>query len=193
MCEHTTETWKPIPGYEGLYEVSDHGRVRSLDRRYIRADGIATRRRGRILKPVINGSGRHQVYLCAPGEKQKPQQVHRLVLTAFVGPCPEGMEACHSNDVPTDNRLANLRWDTRSANMDDRVRNGRDPQASKTRCPQGHEYSYENTYIQPSGGRCCRICRREAGARYAKRNPEKMAAKARRHRARRRAERNART
>lgn len=193
MCEHTTETWKPIPGYEGLYEVSDHGRVRSLDRRYIRADGIATRRRGRILKPVMNGSSKHQVYLCAPGEKQKPQLVHRLVLTAFVGPCPEGMEACHSNDVPTDNRLANLRWDTRSANMNDRVRNGRDPQANKTHCPQGHEYSHENTYIAPSGRRSCRVCRREAGARYAKRNPEKMAAKARRRRARRRAERNART
>jgi hypothetical protein len=50
--------------------------------------------------------------------------VHRLVLEAFVGPCPAGMEACHNNGVRTDNRLENLRWDTRSANCRDRIRHG---------------------------------------------------------------------
>jgi hypothetical protein len=51
--------------------------------------------------------------------------VHRLVLSAFAGPCPEGMEACHYNGNPADNRLCNLRWDTRKANHADKVRHGR--------------------------------------------------------------------
>lgn len=51
--------------------------------------------------------------------------IHRLVLLAFVGPCPEGMQGCHRNDDRRDNRLENLRWDTDSANKTDRVLNGR--------------------------------------------------------------------
>lgn len=58
--------------------------------------------------------------------------VHRLILEAFVGSCPEGMEACHWNDDPTDNRLENLRWDTHRANGADMVRNGHHGGAS---CP----------------------------------------------------------
>lgn len=50
--------------------------------------------------------------------------IHRLVLEAFIGPCPDGMEACHNNGDRTDNRLENLRWDTRSANQKDAVRHG---------------------------------------------------------------------
>jgi hypothetical protein len=50
--------------------------------------------------------------------------IHRLILETFIGPCPEGMECCHKNDVPTDNRLENLRWDTRSNNVKDAFRNG---------------------------------------------------------------------
>lgn len=50
--------------------------------------------------------------------------VHRLVLEAFVGPCPAGMEGCHNNGCPSDNRLQNLRWDTRLANNADKIRHG---------------------------------------------------------------------
>ena len=52
------------------------------------------------------------------------RRVHRLVLEAFVGPCPEGLEACHSNGDPTDNRLENLRWGTHEDNHQDRVKHG---------------------------------------------------------------------
>ena len=67
--------------------------------------------------------------------------IHRLVLEAFVGPCPEGMETCHNNGVRTDNRLENLRWDTSSANNDDIVKHGRHWLASRSHCPRGTRLS----------------------------------------------------
>ena len=86
------------------------------------------------------------------------------VLEAFVGPCPPGLEACHGNDVADDNRLENLRWDTRTENQLDRVRNGIHPGANKTHCKRGHEYTPENTMIQRKAngntGRVCRECDR---------------------------------
>lgn len=89
-------------------------------------------------------------------------QLHRVVLDAFIGPRPKGMEACHANGDPTDNRLVNLRWDTRSANAADSVRHGTHVNTRKTHCPMGHGYTPENTYIKPTGNRCCRECRRAA-------------------------------
>jgi hypothetical protein len=97
-------------------------------------------------------------------------KVARLVLEAFVGLCPAGMEACHFNDDPADNRLENLRWDTHSNNHYDLVRNGKHGQASKTHCRNGHEYTPENTYAtvtkQGWNARYCRECWREANRRY---------------------------
>jgi hypothetical protein len=109
------ENWKAVVGYEGLYEVSDLGRVRSLPR--------PTGHRGRILKPNIQP--RH--YPCVAFSRKcklKTFAVHRLVLEAFVGPCPEGKEACHNNGVWDDCRLVNLRWDTRKANHFDKRAHG---------------------------------------------------------------------
>jgi hypothetical protein len=117
------ETWLPISGWEGLYEVSDMGNVRSLPReRIVRAGSRKMTFKGRILVGGLNrgyanvnfrDSGRHKSYY-----------VHWLVLTTFVGPKPDGYEACHWNGIRTDNRLANLRWDTQEANMQDRRRHG---------------------------------------------------------------------
>lgn len=87
--------------------------------------------------------------------------VHQLVLEAFVGPRPEGMEACHWNDVCTDNRLENLRWDTTSANRHDQVRNGRHAYAKRTHCVNGHEFTPENTRLERRGRRKCKECRRQ--------------------------------
>ena len=56
--------------------------------------------------------------------KVHQKRVHRLVLETFVGPCPENMECCHNNGTKTDNRLENLRWDTRSNNIKDAVKHG---------------------------------------------------------------------
>jgi hypothetical protein len=120
----SVERWLPVVGYEGLYEVSDLGRVRSLDRRHRSARGNATQlHRGRLLKP-LRQSGYLAISLCRDGN-QKIRQVQGLVLAAFVGPRPEGMQACHGPDPdPTNCRLDNLRWDTKRANQLDRLTQG---------------------------------------------------------------------
>lgn len=63
------------------------------------------------------------VSVLADGER-KYQYVHILVLTAFYGPCPEGMEGCHHDGDPLNNRLGNLRWDTHVGNVSDSIRHG---------------------------------------------------------------------
>lgn len=118
------ERWKPVVGYEGAYEVSDKGRVRSLPRRvkHYKAKGGAVLK-GRIIRLVSDGSMRQQVGLCVNG-RPKQHRVHRLVLEAFVGMCPTGMECCHHDGNPANNKLANLRWDTHKANVADAQRHG---------------------------------------------------------------------
>jgi hypothetical protein len=114
------EIWKPVVGYEGVYEVSNLGRVRSLDR--IVSNG---RKKGRVLRLApLSHSGHLTVGLHWNGQ-QKTQMVHRLVLESFVGPCPPGMETCHFPDrSPANNRLDNLRWDTNAANKADMAIHG---------------------------------------------------------------------
>ena len=135
-----TETWKPIVGRLIAYEVSDLGRVRN--------------RNGRILKPTPVGKGYLRVRIVG-----RDRYIHHLVLESFVGPCPLGMQACHNNGDKTDNRSANLRWDTPSSNNRDQVKHGTNFNASKTDCAQGHEYTPENT-IRTKAGRTCLTCKR---------------------------------
>lgn len=152
----TSERWLPVTGYEGLYEVSDHGRVRSLDRQSVNRFATFTRR-GQTLRPTVKESGHLYVSLWREGEMKKAK-VHRMVLEAFVGPCPEGMEACHWNDVPADNRLSNLRWATATDNKLDAVRNGTHVHARKTACKRGHAFAGNNLRIGSDGNRYCRTC-----------------------------------
>lgn len=108
----TEERWLPIPGYEGHYEVSDMGRVRKL-----KSDSQ------RLLKIYRNKRGYCVVNLYKDGGF-KTKSVHRLVLLAFVGPCPGGYEACHYDGVRDNNHITNLRWGSRSENQMDRRRHG---------------------------------------------------------------------
>lgn len=126
------EKWRAVVGFAGEYEVSDHGRVRSLDRvsTYRRVDQysgrlltIHRRRNGCMLRPGPKVSGHLTVALGRGGSRQ----VHALVLEAFVGPRPHRHEARHLDDDPRNNHLANLRWGTRSENLHDAVRNGKKP------------------------------------------------------------------
>lgn len=159
------ENWLPVTGYEGFYEVSDHGQVRSVTRTNEYMPGRFRTEHGRLRKqsPHSNASGHPSVTL-SRGGKRKTHLVHHLVLEAFVGPRPEGLQGLHWDDVSTNNHLSNLRWGTRSDNGNDRVRNGKDPNANKTQCVHGHEYTDENTYWH-STGRHCRTCNRLAAAR----------------------------
>lgn len=149
------ERWLPVPGYDGAYWVSDRGQVISTKRR----DERGRLRRERMMNPARQRTGHLTVGLRRSGASRQ-FQVSNLVLMAFVGSCPDGMEACHWNDDPSDNCLENLRWDTRSANQLDSVRNGTHHMARRTHCPQGHPYTPENTYRKPAGNRCCNECRR---------------------------------
>lgn len=163
------EEWRPIPGYEGYYEVSDLGRVRSIDRRIwnSRGRGFWVRLTGKELTPVRSSSGHYSVMLVREGQGTR-RFVHRLVLEAFVGRCPDGFEACHGDGNPGNNALPNLRWDTRSANQLDMVRHGKHWCAQKEVCAHGHPFSPENTRHY-RGERICKECSREACRRYRKR------------------------
>jgi hypothetical protein len=149
------EVWEWIPEYEDHYVASDKGRIYSFNGR---------RGEHRFLKLTPHKCGNGALYYVVSLHKegrQKQFMVHRLILLAFVGPCPDDMEACHWDDDSSNNRLGNLRWDTKSANELDKVRNGNHYEASKTACSQGHPYTLENTSIKSDGSRRCKTCHRE--------------------------------
>lgn len=168
------EQWRPVRGWENVYLVSDMGRVMSLARevhqvRYGRP--FLRRLPDRILRGNLNTSGHRQVSLTPlSGPPLVLRLVHHLVLEAFVGPCPAGLEGCHNNGVSDDNRLINLRWDTRSANQLDAVRHGVHASTAKTHCPRFHPYDEVNTVwrINTKGRstRCCRECERRKVREY---------------------------
>lgn len=123
------ETWKAVPGFEGLYEVSDLGRVRSLDRVVAVRNrwGSFTLRRftGRVLRPETNTArgGYRYVNLHADGE-QHLRRVAVLVAAAFLGPRPQEQEVRHLNGRAADDRAANLDYGTRKQNAADREAHG---------------------------------------------------------------------
>ena len=155
----TTEAWRPVVGWEGLYEVSDLGRVRSLDRSFTRTNGWEYTRKGQILSPGRIKSGHLTVRLCNRMDARS-HAVHRLVMAAFVGRCPDGHEVCHRDGNHKNNTLPNLYYGTRSDNMHDQVRHGVHFYARQTHCKHGHEFTSANTYLRnrPGGGRACKTC-----------------------------------
>ena len=115
------EEWRPVVGFETFYEVSDQGRVRSLDRVVARRTKAGPNGSIKRVKPAGDGirqlrvdeAGGLVVNLCW-GNRAHTKRVHCLVLEAFVGPCPAGMKACHRDDVRTNNHISNLYWGPRA-------------------------------------------------------------------------------
>ena len=137
------ETWRQVEDFP-RYEVSDEGRVRYAST-------------GRMRKSWTEQSGHKTVSLRNPGEKGKRVKVHRLVAKAFL-PNPDNLPFVrHLDDVPGHNRLGNLSWGTNSDNQFDSIRNGTHYSLAITRCPQGHEYTPENTARR--GKRLSRFCK----------------------------------
>jgi len=110
-----SEIWKPVPGYEGFYSVSNHGRVR-------REKTNSNTRKGRLLK--LNTSSRYpRVSLWKHGE-QETAYVHRLVAAAFLGPEPDGHEVNHIDGNPENNHVSNLEYVTTQGNAQHAHENG---------------------------------------------------------------------
>lgn len=117
--------WADVPGYEGLYQASTMGRVRSLDR-YVPTGRYRkpTLRKGMILNPKYSWYGYAIVWLCKNG-KTKEVPVHRVVLETFVGPCPPGQQCRHLDTNAKNNRLKNLCWGTQQEDWNDRRKHGK--------------------------------------------------------------------
>lgn len=105
------ENWLPVVGYEGKYEVSDNGRVRRADTKKIKMLTVGAS----DPRPYVGLWEANKVAVFRP---------HTLVMTAFVGPRPTGLECCHNDGNPANNHLSNLRWDTSKNNHADKVRHG---------------------------------------------------------------------
>lgn len=111
------ERWLPVVEHPEAYEVSDHGRVRSVDRhvliQFARRAPVWRFHRGRMLKVDQHPSGHCTVSI----GKKCVRYVHILVMAAFAGPCPEGHEVLHLNHKPWNNCRSNLRYGTQSENL----------------------------------------------------------------------------
>jgi hypothetical protein len=110
--------WRPIPGFVGIYEISDFGEIRRLKG----GSGAIT---GRIQKANPNRDGYPRAYLKNAPNAPVYKLVHVLVCEIFIGPRPPGMESCHFDGDPSNCALTNLRWDTPLANAADKRRHGK--------------------------------------------------------------------
>jgi len=138
------ENWRPVIGFEDLYEVSDQGRIRNSSGKMLAGAG------GRYL----------HVTLCRDGRRFNVN-IHTAVAEAFLGPRPERQEVRHLDDVKINNVLENLAYGTKSENSHDAVRNGLHTNAAKTHCPQNHAYDQTNTGVTKQNIRYCRACMRD--------------------------------
>ena len=149
--------WRALPGWEGHYEVSDEGQVRSV----VRIIRQGRRVGGRILKLRPSWSTGYLTVDLILNGKRNSMTVHKAVMLTFVGPRPEKQDVRHLDGNPANNHLANLAYGTRSENNLDAVRHGTNSNTAKTHCLRGHEFNEGNTYINTvSLGRQCRECKK---------------------------------
>ena len=149
--------WRDVLGFEGWYQVSDTGLIK-------RTRGGRGARIG-VLQQSVSGSPRYGYMGVTLWKEGKPssKKVHRLVLEAFSGPCPVGMEACHNNGDRLDNRRENLRWDTHFNNCAERRANFTYPRIDK------------NGHLREGPG-VCPECQRSQQADRSKRNATRITA-----------------
>ena len=122
------EIWKDIPRYEGRYQASNMGQIKSLERKvrgicHFTGHTFYRRVHERILKPGQFCKNGHMSVVLGHGANGSP--VHQLIMKTFVGEPPEGMEVLHINGNPKDNRLENLRYGTRTDNILDVYHQGK--------------------------------------------------------------------
>jgi len=125
--ELSSEVWKNISGYDGVYQISTLGRVRSITREVTYIEYGKQRKKriwGQILIPTLNKRHKRMFKGFWKNAEAKQFYIHRLVLSEFVGPCPAGMEGCHNDGNAFNNRVENLRWDTCKNNHNDKKKHG---------------------------------------------------------------------
>lgn len=125
------EEWRPVVGYEDAYEVSNLGRIRSVDRMVSTSNrwgGFTKNIKGKILSQSGRAGYRS---VCLSSGSHKTHNVHILVLTSFVGPAPDGHVCCHGDGNKENNRVDNLRWGTVKENCADTVRHGNSMRGEK--------------------------------------------------------------
>jgi HNH endonuclease/NUMOD4 motif len=150
-------TWLPIPGWEGYYEVSDHGQIRSITRTITLSDGRVRTFYGQLLS-AATGEWGHQFVRLSHQLGDKMMSVHSAMMAAFVGPRPEGLVVCHTDGNAKNNVLPNLRYDTPRENTLDNVRNGSHHYAKRDECKWLHPFNELNTMPGVGESRNCRAC-----------------------------------
>lgn len=152
MLACVAERWASISDHPN-YEVSDQGRVRSLGTKG---------HPGRILNGSVGKYGHIRVRLRTNGSTQR-HFVHVLVMSAFAGPRPAGLQVRHLDGRAGNNSLSNLKYGTARENQLDSIEHGTHWQLLKNECPKGHEYDEDNTYTNGTK-RYCRRCHAESEA-----------------------------
>lgn len=144
------EQWVPIPE-QPRYEVSDHGRVRSL------VTGSP-----RLLKLQPNRQrGGYPHFRCTP--PSKTYKIHVQVMRLFAGPRPKGLDIRHLDGDVMNAHVWNMAYGTPTENAQDTLKHGRHNNASKTHCKRDHPFTEANTYVDRKGRRFCRECARTLG------------------------------
>ena len=139
-----SEEWRDVVGYEGLYQVSSEGRVKSLERKVRHWRGGERIQKERILNPKTNRYGYLIVGLYAGG-KQKMFAVHRLVCQAFHENLDNKPQVNHLNEDKKDNRACNLEWCTRKENCNHGTRNER---SAKNRSKSVGQYTLDGDLVK---------------------------------------------
>ena len=112
---YAPEYWTDIPDYEGYYQISNHGNVRSLDRETISPIKAKRKHKGKVLTPFMNSTGYYYVTL-SNSDSRKNKRVHCLVAKAFLSNPKNKRTVNHINGNKSDNSLCNLEWATDSEN-----------------------------------------------------------------------------
>ena len=131
------EEWRDVVGYEGLYMVSNEGRVKSLARVTVRKNGSPLPVKGRVMSPCLNTTGYYVVYI-----GYKKTEVHRLVAPAFLGVREKGKDIDHIDQNKLNNAVSNLRYVSRSENVRNckRYEKKKSSYAGVSLCPGGKKW-----------------------------------------------------
>lgn len=158
--DQMTEVWKDIPGYEGLYQVSDCGRVRSLDRVVGHRYGGTRKMKGRVLRQARNPGGYLQVVL-SKNSITRTVAIHSLVASAFIGPCPQDHEVLHGLKGQSCNKVSNIRYGTSKENSQDSINAG-NTRARRCIRSDGKEYRSLTEAAKDTGcfdSEICMVCK----------------------------------